>query len=32
MGGRTFWHDADPYEWECELGPRPDEAKVTWEL
>ena len=28
----TFWHDADPYERECELGSRPDEAKVTREL
>jgi hypothetical protein len=29
---RTFWCNSTPYEWECELGRGPNEAKITRKL
>jgi hypothetical protein len=29
---RTFWCNPTPYEWECELGSGPNEAKITRKL
>ena len=29
---RTFWCNSTPYEWECELGSGPNEAKITRKL
>jgi len=29
---RTFWCDSTPYEWECEFGSSPNEAKITRKL